>query len=723
MVPPAFELDAVLATLVVSDSIDKLLTTPSTFYDTAILYPDRNQLRSTEPFLGFALLGLPLRALRLNDVDIYEVVRWLMVTAAVAYAYLLFRIFGVGIALAAAGAVLCGAPRGLLYGIERLQFVSIPLFLPAMYHGIMIAVAADRTRLLGHSVGLFVGAAMYPLLGAVNATIVAMAGVLALPWLAKALFGLRRQGRLLAFMLPLVLAVAVDAVVLGPWILDRADLAVYASDAFLQIKHWGATRLPGRLSHAWVFADSLIGRGPGLCLVAVAFLSVHQRYRRKPLEPPSSGVATGTTVERHIWPLLVAAFLVVATSIAGLAQVQRIAALAFHMVCWVTLVVYWRDQMRAHIGGATKGELASSAMLLSLGLGVFVSLMSFGPVYVSNDNALASSLLRALFEVVPPLKSIREFNRLWIFGAILLSGYAVVRLSVTLRRHPPAFEPAAAVLVMLGALSTIYTRELVASSYIEAPEDLVDLVAHSRRTGGVYVHRDMNWNSGSGVLMIAAARDTNRPFVNGYLGISPPWFDYARNVLHRFPDPEAVWLLRRWRVETVVQLPDSREAVDASSAEKVFERGGAAVFDVAHPSAASDMEHPSEAVRGTPGQVKIPATFSPAAVDARDAGVTVAVPEQFEIEAVEVRFHPSVVDQVPVAVAIYEYDGARGSRINRGRSGEWLHSLAADALVRRASPVATISVVSTSSKALLLEFESSARPPIDRIVFVGRWSH
>ena len=55
--PPDHELDAVQESLLVADGMNKLLTRPLAYYDTAILYPDRNQLRSTEPFLGFAIVG------------------------------------------------------------------------------------------------------------------------------------------------------------------------------------------------------------------------------------------------------------------------------------------------------------------------------------------------------------------------------------------------------------------------------------------------------------------------------------------------------------------------------------------------------------------------------------------------------------------------------------------------------------------------------------------
>src|SRR5215204_5727901 len=100
LVPPGLYLDAALATFLIADRVDTLQTNPRGFYNTAILYPDRAQLRSTEPFLGFALAALPLRwVLRLGDVDAFEMLRWLLLFAALVYAYLLFRAAGIDIGL------------------------------------------------------------------------------------------------------------------------------------------------------------------------------------------------------------------------------------------------------------------------------------------------------------------------------------------------------------------------------------------------------------------------------------------------------------------------------------------------------------------------------------------------------------------------------------------------------------------------------------------------
>jgi hypothetical protein len=194
-------------------------------------------------------------------------------------------------------------------------------------------------------------------------------------------------------------------------------------------------------------------------------------------------------------------------------------------------------------------------VLVSAGLGVFLSLVSFGPVYGTNRyHPVASGITTVLLDVVPPMKSIREFDRFWIFGTLFLALYAVVTIGRALRGHARPIRGIAVAVLVAAAGASLYNRRLVASPAIEAPEDFVAFAAKSTSRGAIYVHPYMKWNSRSGVLMIAIARELGRPIVNGYLGINLPWFSYAANVLHRFPDPESLWLLRKWKVETVVSL-------------------------------------------------------------------------------------------------------------------------------------------------------------------------
>src|SRR6266571_3896550 len=134
----------------------------------------------------------------------------------------------------------------------------------------------------------------------------------------------------------------------------------------------------------------------------------------------------------------------------------------------------------------------------------------------------------------------------------------------------------------------------------------------------------MKWNSRSGVLMIAIARELGRPVVNGCLGICPPWFIYASSVLHRFPDPEALWLLRRWKVATVVGVTGD-VAGGSDDVAKVFDSGqGQVVWEIR--PLRSDLTHPSAALNpGARGQARTDGVWSQAG--SQDAAtVTVDVP-------------------------------------------------------------------------------------------------
>ena len=579
LVPPTHELDATLASLLVADGVEKLLTDPAGFYNTAILYPDRTQLRSTEPFLGYALLGLPLRSVfHLGDVDVFEMVRWLMLFASLTYAWLLFRAAGLDAAMSAAGAAICLCQPNLLNGIERLQILSIPLLFPVLYHGLMVW-AAQRPR-AGHSLGVFVWLALYPLCGMINATVGLVAGLFVLPLLLKMCMDLWRERRLPAIAVPVLAAIAVDAIVLAPWLFDRADMAVYTSPAFLAIKSWRPTFVPLRIRQLPAFIDGRVGVSLAVALamlcVAIVTLRAVRRFRDEThafggrqdgrgahLARADHDVGDdGVGRIRHQQGR---------RAVAGRAVRRRVRSRPAGVLAEPGAVV-WSEGPRRH-------RPASGAR--SAGLGVFLSLVSFGPVYGTNRyHPVASGITTVLLDVVPPMKSIREFDRFWIFGILFLAVYAVVTIGRALRGHARPIRAIAVAVLLAAAGASLYNRRLVASPAIEAPEDFVAFAAKSTSRGAIYVHPYMKWNSRSGVLMIAIARELGRPIVNGYLGINLPWFSYAANVLHRFPDPESLWLLRKWKVDTVVSLGSDVNGEGLDQVQKVGQQPDMAIFEV-----------------------------------------------------------------------------------------------------------------------------------------------
>lgn len=238
--------------------------------------------------------------------------------------------------------------------------------------------------------------------------------------------------------------------------------------------------------------------------------------------------------------------------------------------------------------------------------------------------------------------------------------------------------------------------------------------------------------------MIPSAKVLGRPIVNGSLGIAPPWFTYASNVLHRFPDPESLWLLRKWKVDTVVSLVGNVQGELPTSVEKVFENGTGVIYELA--ARPEDMPHPSG---GTcvvsDGRVRIEgASSQPERID-NGAAVTVAVPQGLSVKALEVSFRQSLVEQMPGSIGVYAFQGTNRVRLNQDHSGEWIESLTADALLRRKSPVAMVRLTGPQSRELQVEFRKSDRqpntdqsayadwwflslPPIQRIALCGQWT-
>ncbi len=717
LTPPAKEPDAILATLLVSSGMDKLQTDPRSFYDTAILYPDRNQLRSTEPFLGFAILGLPLRIVfHLSDSDVYETLRWIFVFVSLIYAYLLFRIIGIDVAISVAGAVLCVSQPGLLNGIERLQILSIPLILPVLYHGVKVWMSGA----LGHSVGLFLFAALYPLWGMINAVIAVMGGLFVLPLLLKMVAAQRRPGRLAACLVPILLAGVLDALALAPWMLDRADIAVYVGDAFLAIKHWKPMEAPVHLQDISGFVTGWIGPGMAVALAALGVSIAIARMGK---------AVKGDALKLESAPPAQAYFAVVCVLASGLALASshpsgRLALpwlqLAFQVTCYVTLLMYWRRQLLFVVSSDQNG-IRNAAVMLGAGLGVFLCLMSFGPVYVSNNNPLASHIMRVLLYMLPPLKSIREFNRIWIMGVLFLSVYVTVRLGMAVRLTAPIVRVSVAAAIVAAAMSSLYSRPLVASGPIEAPPDFFALAAHSRRTGGLYVHPNMQWNTLQGLWMIPSAKVLGRPIVNGSLGIAPPWFYYAGNVLHRFPDAEALWLMRKWNVDTVVSLVGNIEGAVPPFANKVFESASGVVYDITAPP--EDTPHPSgQSCAPSEGRVPVAGALPRAERVGESASLNITVPRGFAAKRVEVSFGQPAVELVPESVDVYARQGDSEVRLNQDHSGEWLASLAADAYVRHGPAVATIQLDEPQRGQFQLEFHKSQKPPVERITLCGEWT-
>jgi hypothetical protein len=711
------DVDAMQQCLLIGSGMDKLVTQPRSYYDTAILYPDRTQLRTTEPFLGYVIAGLPLRAvLNLSDKSVFEALRWLIVFVSLVYTFLVFRAMDLDVLLSAAGAVLCVGQADVVRRVESLQILSILLVAPLFYHWVM----AWRSGRRGHSAGLFVFAVLYPLCGIINCVIAAMALAFALPIVVRVLAEQRRQRRLATCVLPVLLAAIVDVIALLPWLLDRSDLQAYSAPEFLQIKHWTPMQVPVPLRDIPAFVDGRVGLGFAAALVLLAGFAVVRYLGRIGRGEPAH---TGAVLAAR-WYLLAPlacgeAVLAIASRAPG-SGAAATAQVLFHLSSYLALFMFWRSQARFRVSSDAEG-LVRLGGCIGGGLGILLCLVSFGPLHPSNTSLLANHLLNAVLYVLPPLSAIREIGRVWIFGVLFLSIYLTVRLGALLRSSSLATRAVAAAVIAGATAGSIVERTLVASPSLDAPRNVVDLARKSTGTGGIYVHPYMKWNTPSSVLMIPAARDLGRPIVNGCLGIIPPWFFYATNVLHRFPDPEAVWLLQTWNVDTVVSLVGDVRAGEPANIRKVFEDTRGVAYDIA--ASPGMLEHPSGAACSAGGSTtRLDAVVSPFTRTADGAAVSVTVPPGFMTTAVEIAFRQSVVEWLPASIDVRAVEGDGKPAVNDGRSGQWIQSLAADSLVHRLSPVATIKVRPADTATFEIEFRQSEKPPVERITLCGRWS-
>jgi hypothetical protein len=715
------DLDATQGCLLTAAGIDRLLAAPRSFYDTSILYPDRNQLRSTEPFLGYAVLGLPLRLLfRLNDVDLFEVLRWAIVFASLVYGYLLFRVVGLDRPLAAAGAGMCLSVPALVNEIERLQVLCIPLLLPVLYHALALwktsqMPAAARTL---HAAALWFFTALYPLCGAINATVATLALIFTLPLAVAMLADLRSRKRLADVLIPIAAAIIVDAVVLAPWLLDRSDLRPYVTGEFLAIKHWNPTNLPLRLRHVAPFLAARVGWSLVAAAVALVAAMAQQRNRAQRGSAPTAGCDPRPS-EQHLVALLVPALALLGAAAFGVTrQSAPWLGVLLDLLCAATVLLNWRNQLRPPPveDEAFAGYIAAAAA----GVAVLLCFVSFGPVYASNRHPLATNLTRVLFFMLPALKSIREYDRIWAFGMVFLSIYLTLRLGIALRHNGPVVRNTAAVVVAAPLLVALHERPLAASAPVEAPKALLAAAFHSHSRGPIYVHPEMKWNSRSGVLMVAVARDLGRPVVNGCLGICPPWFFSAASVLHRFPDPEALWLLRRWKVQTVVGVTGDVVDGGVDGIVKAYENNeGLVVWEIDEPAA--EVVHPSAPATPDPGeqQARIEAEWSRSGERGDTGTVDVEVPPGFLTRAVEIQFADSMVRSIPDQIDVFAFDGDQRVRMNRGHAGEWIESLAADAFVHRRRLRAVVALSGPLRDRFQIECRHAAQPALEQIQLIG----
>jgi hypothetical protein len=702
---PGVESDAVLGTVLIGSGMDRLLTNPRAFYDTPILYPDHNQLRTTEPFLGLSVLGLPLRGAGLNDAEVFELLRWTMVAAVLLYSYLLFRLVEVGIPLSFAGAALAATQPYVLHGIERIHVLTIALLVPLLFHLLKVWTS---TRPVPHAIALFFFVALYPWGGVINACIAVMGVVCVAPLGLRLMAAQHRDGRLALAAASIALAVIVDGLALLPFVIDRSDMAVFSSPEFLAIKSWHDAPIPVKFSELPWFARDQLGWGLTGALLIIGALHVARRFRPIPV-PPAVAPAFVTFA---VLPVVSFALALCAAYPGG--DVFLWCRSVFQVAVYAAFLVYWLGQSRIQLTRDT-AAIREFVLLLSAGLGVFLCLMAMGPLYSSNRNPLSTHLMTLVMTLIPPVKAIREFTRIWIFGILFLSLYATIRISTLVRSG--IARSAIAIVLATVSLLLVRNRPLSATVPIAASKEVYALASRSRSTGGIYVHPRTEWNTEFGVLMFPTAKLLGRPIWNGTTGIVPPWYLYAGDVFREFPSSESLWLLQRFGIDTVVSLVGDVQRGDSRFVQKTAATNDGTLYDLTIPEGA--IRHPSlGACQTASAEARTVVPFE--RIDGADRAQYVVMPQGIAATRIEISFGQPVLARIPDAVDVFSGGAAERQRVNAAESGTWLRSIAADAFVHRRPAVASIELSPPQQDALTLEFAGGDRnPPITEIALCG----
>src|SRR5439155_19970779 len=160
-----------------------------------------------------------------------------------------------------------------------------------------------------------------------------------------------------------------------------------------------------------------VGWSVAAALIVLAVFVAKRRVETRGMGHSRSEPGKSPAPEQHVLVLLVPAFaMLVGASYGFNRQVVPSLGVLFDMVSVVTLLLYWRVQML--LPAAADEAVGRYVVMFSAGLAVFLSVMSFGPAYASNIHPLATYLMRLLLGVLPPLKSIREYDRIWAFGIL-----------------------------------------------------------------------------------------------------------------------------------------------------------------------------------------------------------------------------------------------------------------------------------------------------------------
>lgn len=550
--------DPLLTAVLLRFDVESLLSRPSQYFQPPFLYPDPNPQRGTEPLIAEALLAVPFR-LVLGDrpAPVFTWVRIFTLALLALATGLMLRELGVRPSLALLGGGLSVLIATTAVFSDRLQAVSLQWLPLALLFG---ARHWRRGRPLdaaafGVCVFLTVQASLYT-----TTMLLAVAPFLApLLWTGRHVAGAARRGAALA--LALAVAAGLSLAVLWPWLQHRADVAAYASPAFVAEKSWGAAALADAVTSPpeWPLGPPADWDGvfPGFAFLlmvgGLALLVLADRLQRKG-DPAAAGprvpafILSGRLVVVSL-ALLVA---IVAWSVgwggSGLTRRAADILLWGGLAAWCYRLALWpttraEDSSPPRLVGSAASLAALVWFLFSLG----------SPV---RWTPFAEPLLEGLFgpvaNALAPLREMRELKRF-----LLPAGWAAVvattlALEGRLRGRPRLMAPVLAAVILAVGLGERWHADTRKANVPPPPAPYV-LLAESTGTRGLLELPFDHWGRIKSIHRMLWQPSHGRPVVAGKTGIDPGWYTPARDVFNEFPSEESVLLMRAWGLDTVLE--------------------------------------------------------------------------------------------------------------------------------------------------------------------------
>ena len=554
--------DSLFLALMVDHGVERLTSDPFNYYSAPFLYPDPLPMRLSSTYLTHSLIAIPFKGLAHgNPYILGEISRYLAVLISFFASFVLFQELGLKRfpALLATCSVLLIALNAA--SIERFQSLSFG-WLALSIITLMEIIRHEEVPLYQY---LILGMSLFLL---VHASVYMVVALLAIsPVFLAAIINIHKVPRVKAKLLPLGITIGLTltatALSLFPWLSNRWDLGVFASEDFVAVKRWYETKVHQFFASLPEFADSFLspaplqnGAFPGwgfVCLVVLVvgfsiwWLCKNDNWKKK------------VQLTGHIRNALLVVWLIVYALCYFLAEggfqfyILVDVFLAGLILSWMLKIClqFWK-------GKSTEDFYSAVASMFVL-VGFLLVLFSLGGDQLSVKGACISKGVFGFSSLIlPPVNQFRFLYRMTSLGGWFMGIGLLTRLNLQLRGWKADREIALFGLVALVSVLPWLQMQYSFVEFEEMPE-IYRSLEKSEKRGGLLELPMTIWTDPLAMNRMQWQRQHGRKIVDGVNSTAPPWYPIASEVFNSFTSLECRKLMAAWKIETVVIDSDKFE--------------------------------------------------------------------------------------------------------------------------------------------------------------------